>query len=120
MQKPSAAGPSRVNTSPAMASGPDIRDLPRFEVPAGGIAWLGRGVPHTFANLTTSRVKVIGFMTPAGLEGMFEETAAYLGSLSSPPDPAHIARIGERYGVKSVGPPIQAPPAREDGAGSST
>jgi hypothetical protein len=50
----------------------------RFEVPAGGIAWLGRGVSHTFANLTTSRVKVIRFLTPAGLEGMFEETASYL------------------------------------------
>lgn len=92
----------------------------RFEVPAGGIAWLGRGVPHTFADLTTSRVKVIGFITPAGLEGMFEETGAYLRSLSGPPDPAHIAQIGERYGVKSVGPPIDAPSAIPHGARSST
>ncbi|MDP9356513.1 MAG: cupin domain-containing protein [Chloroflexota bacterium] len=31
----------------------------RFEVPAGGIAWLPRGVPHTFANLTADPVHVV-------------------------------------------------------------
>lgn len=38
----------------------------RFDVPAGGIAWLLRGVPHTFANLTTEPVRVVGMAVPAG------------------------------------------------------
>ena len=81
-----------------------------FEVPAGGIAFLARGVPHTFANLTAARVRVLGFITPAGLEGMFEETGEYIRSLSGPPDPERIAAIADRYGVKSVGPPIEVAP----------
>ncbi|MBV8196477.1 MAG: cupin domain-containing protein [Candidatus Dormibacteraeota bacterium] len=81
----------------------------RFEVPAGGIAFLARGVPHAFANLTAERVRVIGLITPSGLEGMFAETGEYVRSLSGPPDPIHVAAIAERYGVKTIGPPIDAP-----------
>jgi mannose-6-phosphate isomerase-like protein (cupin superfamily) len=86
----------------------------RFDVPAGGLVWLARGVPHTFANLTTCQVKVIGLITPAGLEGMFEDIGAYLQTLAGPPDPARIAQIGERYGVKSVGPPIDVSSAEAE------
>jgi quercetin dioxygenase-like cupin family protein len=84
-------------------------DDERFNVPAGGIAFLARGVPHTFANLTAERVRVIGLITPSGLEGMFEETREYMRSLSGAPDPSRITAIAERYGVKSIGPPIDVP-----------
>jgi quercetin 2,3-dioxygenase len=84
----------------------------RFQVPPGGIAYLARGVPHTFANLTAKPVHVIGLVTPSGLEGMFEETGKYMRSLSGPPDLAQIAAIAERYGVRSVGPPIAVPTQR--------
>jgi quercetin dioxygenase-like cupin family protein len=84
----------------------------RLEVAAGGLVWLARGVPHTFANLTSDPVKVIGLIAPAGLEGMFEDTNAYLQSLTGPPDPKHIAEIAERYGVAMVGPPIDVPSVR--------
>ena len=81
----------------------------QFEVPAGGVAWLPRGVPHTFANLTTEPVHVVGVIVPAGLEGMFEEQSAYFASLQGPPDPAAIAEIGARYGVTVIGGPIEVP-----------
>ncbi len=81
----------------------------RFEVPTGGIAWLPRGVPHTFANLTTELVRVVGMTVPAGLEGMFAETGAYFGALQGPPDQAVLDEIGQRYGVTVVGPPIAIP-----------
>ena len=87
----------------------------RFEVPAGGVAWLLRGVPHTFANLTDEPVHVVGMTVPAGLEGMFAEQGAYLASLRGEPDPAAIAAIGARYGVTVVGPPVMIPTA-DDGA----
>ncbi len=81
----------------------------RFDVPAGGIAWLPRGVPHTFANLTAEPVRVVGMIVPAGLEGMFAEQAAYFGSLQGPPDPVVLSEIGRRYGVTVVGPPVAIP-----------
>lgn len=81
----------------------------RFEVPAGGVAWLPRGVPHTFANLTAEPVRVVGMIVPTGLEGMFAEQAAYFASLQGPPDPDAIAAIGRHYGVTVVGPPIEVP-----------
>ena len=83
----------------------------RFDVPAGGIAWLPRGVPHTFANLTAEPVRVVGMVVPAGLEGMFAEQTAYFGSLQGPPDRAVTDEIGRRYGVTVVGPPIAIPTA---------
>lgn len=83
----------------------------RFDVPAGGIAWLPRGVPHTFANLTTEPVRVVGMAVPAGLEGMWAEFAAYFDALQGPPDQAALDEIGRRYGITVVGPPIAIPTA---------
>ena len=83
----------------------------RFEVPAGGIVWLPRGVPHTFANLSDSRVRATGLILPAGLEQMFLERDAYLNSVEGPPDPKWIAELNARYGVSSAGPPIEVQPA---------
>lgn len=79
----------------------------RFEVPAGGIAWLPRGVPHTFANLTPEPVRVVGMAVPAGLEGMWAEFAAYFETLSGSPDQVVLDEIGQRYGITVVGPPIE-------------
>lgn len=81
----------------------------RIEAAAGSIVWLIRGVPHMFANLSRQRVRVIGLITPSGLEGMFSETADYMRSVSGAPDPSRIAAIAERYGVRSLGPPIEVP-----------
>ena len=62
------------------------------------------------AALTAASIQATGLPT-IGLEGMFEETRTYHRSVSGPPGAARIAQIGERYGVKSVGPPIAAPSA---------
>ena len=75
-----------------------------FEAGAGTLVWLPRGEPHTFANLADDPVEAFGVITPAGLEGMFRETEEYFGGLAGPPDPAHLAYIGGRYGVTSLGP----------------
>jgi mannose-6-phosphate isomerase-like protein (cupin superfamily) len=81
----------------------------RFEVPAGGIAWLPRGVPHTFANLGREPVRVVGMAVPAGLEGMWAEFSAYFASLKGPPDQPALDEIGTRYGITVIGPPIEIP-----------
>lgn len=72
----------------------------------GTLVWLPREVPHTFANLDDEPVHAFGVTTPAGLEGMFAEQAAYFSSLTGPPDEDVIDELGERYGVRRVGPPL--------------
>ena len=79
----------------------------RFEATAGELVWLPRQVPHTFANLGDEPVWALGVTTPAGLEGMFEEQSEYFATLQGPPDPAKIREIGDRYGVRALGPPLQ-------------
>ena len=81
----------------------------QFDVPAGGVAWLPRGVPHTFANLTREPVRVLGMIVPGDLEAMFVEQSAYFRSLQGPPDPGVVDEIGQRYGVTVVGPPVAMP-----------
>lgn len=81
----------------------------RFEAGAGELVWLPRGVPHTFANLSDDPAWIFGTAVPAGLEGMFEEQAAYFASLAGQPaDPGRIREIGDRYGVRALGPPLDA------------
>lgn len=80
----------------------------RLEAGAGTLVWLPREVPHTFANLSDSPVRVFGVTVPAGLEGMFKEQASYFASLQGPPDAGVVAAIGAKYGVTVVGPPLTA------------
>ena len=76
----------------------------RFRAGEGELVWLPREVPHTFANLDDVPVWAFGVTTPAGLEGMFAEQAEYFSSLHGPPDPEMIREIGDRYGVRALGP----------------
>jgi hypothetical protein len=62
------------------------------------------GLPHTFAR-GEEEVQCVGVTSPAGIEAMFEEQAAY-----SPACKDHrIIRTspnGARFGVSVVGPPL--------------
>ena len=78
----------------------------RFDAGPGELVWLPREVPHTFANLGDDPAWALGVTTPAGLEGMFEEQAAYFASLEGEPDPDRIRDIGARYGLRALGPPL--------------
>jgi quercetin 2,3-dioxygenase len=77
-----------------------------FDAGAGELVWLPREVPHTFANLGDEPLWAFGVTSPAGLEGMFAEQAAYFSALDGPPDPERIGEIGDRYGVRTLGPPL--------------
>ena len=80
----------------------------RFQAGAGELVWLPREVPHTFANLDDQAAWAFGVTTPAGLEGMFSEQAEYFATLKGPPDPERIRAIGDRYGVRALGPGLVA------------
>ena len=77
-----------------------------FEAGPESLVWLPRGLPHTFANRGDEEAWVVGITSPAGIEAMFEEQAAYFASLSGPPDREYLAALGARFGVTSLGPPI--------------
>ena len=78
----------------------------RFTAGPGTFVWLPRDTPHTFANLGDEPVRAVGVIVPGGLENMFAEQAEYFHSLEGPPDPDAIAAIGDRYGVRALGPGI--------------
>ncbi len=77
-----------------------------FEAGPEELVWLPRGVPHTFANRGDEEVWCVGVTSPAGIEAMFEEQAAYFAGLEGPPDPAYLAELGARFGLSVVGPPL--------------
>jgi mannose-6-phosphate isomerase-like protein (cupin superfamily) len=79
----------------------------RFEAGPGTLVWMPREVPHTFANLGDEPAWTLGTILPAGIEVMFQLQTAYFASLQGPPDPKRIAEIGARYGVRSLGPPLE-------------
>ena len=78
----------------------------RFVAGAGQLVWLPREVPHTFANLDDEPVWAFGVTAPAGLEGMFAEQTEYFTTLQGPPSDDRLREIADRYGVRSLGPPL--------------
>jgi mannose-6-phosphate isomerase-like protein (cupin superfamily) len=77
--------------------GPD-----RHRVSSGMLAWLPRGVPHTFANLSDEPVWAVGVITPGGFERMFAEQDEYLAGLTGPPVHEVLMEISAKYGVTAV------------------
>ena len=83
-----------------------VVDERRFEATAGELVWLPREVPHTFANLSDEPASILGITTPAGLEGIFAEQAAYFSRLEGPPDESTLREIGDRSNVRALGAPL--------------
>jgi oxalate decarboxylase/phosphoglucose isomerase-like protein (cupin superfamily) len=78
------------------------------EASPGGFVWMPRGAAHAFANAGPAPVKVLALALPAGIEELFAEHAAYLATLSGPPDARVMEEIGARHDTPTVGPPIRA------------
>jgi mannose-6-phosphate isomerase-like protein (cupin superfamily) len=78
-----------------------------FEAGPEILVWLPRGVPHTFANRGSEPAWVVGITSPAGIEAMFEEQAAYFAALAGPPDEEYLRELGARFGVTTLGPPLE-------------
>jgi hypothetical protein len=67
-----------------------------------------RGVPHTFANLSSEEVRTVGLLNPPGLEDMFRKQAAYLETLHGRADPEFFLELSAQHGVY----PADAEPTR--------
>jgi quercetin dioxygenase-like cupin family protein len=78
---------------------------------AGSIIYGPRNILHTLKNVGTTPSSMLVFVTPAGLEKMFEEVGEPVTDPSSPPEgPPDIERLvatNRKYGVEIPPPPEQ-------------
>jgi mannose-6-phosphate isomerase-like protein (cupin superfamily) len=78
-----------------------------FDAPMGSVLLVPTGVPHTFANRGSHDVRMLALFSPAGFERYFEEVARELPP-ATPADPAKLGPIAAKYGLQTVGPPLEA------------
>jgi mannose-6-phosphate isomerase-like protein (cupin superfamily) len=81
------------------------------DVAKGGLAWGARGVPHTFANLTTEPLRLLLLWVPGGAEEVFVQMHEYHRTRTGDPDQALMDDIMARHGATRLGPGIAIPPA---------
>jgi len=72
----------------------------------GDFVHIPGNVPHVLQNITDSEGRVLLIARPGGVENYFAELGAQ--AVRDPRDVAAMHAIGERYGIKIVGPPIAA------------
>jgi quercetin dioxygenase-like cupin family protein len=82
----------------------------RFELTAGGVAFLPRAVPHAY-RFTSDRADLIAIATPSGMEGFFRD-AGWDRSRPKPPGwavtPAALGEAAAANGQVVLGPPLAA------------
>ncbi len=81
-----------------------------FTAEPGSLAFLPRGVPHAFVAEGDSPAHLLTMATPGGVERYFAEAGRPAeGPGLPPPGPPDIdllRRVGERFGLRIVGPPL--------------
>lgn len=86
----------------------------RFDLAAGGIAVVPRGVPHSF-RVDTDTARVLVLSTPAGLERLVHDGSVPASAPTLPPDDtprpdsAQLEQIFRNHGQINLGPPLAAP-----------
>lgn len=78
----------------------------RYDAGPESYVFLPRGVPHVFGNLSEQDVRAVVLFNSTSLARMFEEQAEYRASITGAPDPAALAEISERHGVRPLGGPL--------------
>ncbi len=72
----------------------------------GGFAYMPKGLPHAFLNLTDQPAELIIMFAPGGGHTFFRELEP--ATRTANPDRAAIAAIFERHGMTLLGPPLSA------------
>lgn len=91
-------------------------DGERSKIAAGSAAFLPRGVPHTFANLSNRVVRTLIAATPGGIEHFFAKVEPLV--TQEEPDMTDVIATAAAHGVEVVGPPLSAmqdAPAKANG-----
>lgn len=71
----------------------------------GASIWLPRGIPHVWANTTTTDGKLILMCQPGGFEKFFDEMGNVPADKKSP---EKMKELMAKYGMEMLGPPIFA------------
>ena len=77
-------------------------------LPAGGLLWLPRAVPHAIANHSGAPCRFLTIVTPAGIEHFFRAQRDYIESLSpgAASDPDAFSALYGASTRRVVGPPL--------------
>ncbi|CAA9326933.1 MAG: hypothetical protein AVDCRST_MAG72-60 [uncultured Nocardioidaceae bacterium] len=80
----------------------------RGTLPAGGLLWFPRQVPHAVANLTGRPCRFVTVVTPSGIEDFFRAQRDYLATVpaGASPDPSALASVPGAEERQAVGPPL--------------
>jgi len=76
---------------------------------AGGSIWLPRGIPHTWANISTEDGKLILVCQPGGFEKFFDEMGRELATVDSEHTREKMKEVMAKYGMELLGPPLFKP-----------
>ena len=72
----------------------------RVEVPSGSFVKIPRGARHSFANAVDGTTRALIILTPAGLEGFFEELGRMAeANPAGPPPRDEFLALAERYNL---------------------
>jgi quercetin dioxygenase-like cupin family protein len=66
----------------------------------GDLVFKPRGQWHTFWNAGAESALVLEIISPGGFEGYFEQLSDLLAAEGSPPDPAKVEVIADRFGLE--------------------
>ena len=86
-----------------------------FELTEGAFLYLPLGLPHAFRIRGETPARFLGFTTPGGLMGLYDEVGVPASVMHIPHEGEGLpmeeeislwAEVGPRYGLEVVGPPL--------------
>jgi mannose-6-phosphate isomerase-like protein (cupin superfamily) len=73
----------------------------------GGSIWLPRGIPHTWANMSSAEAKLILVCQPGGFERFFDEIGREMVDVHDAEAATRKMRdVMAKYGMELLGPPL--------------
>lgn len=79
------------------------------KLPTGASIWLPRGIPHVWANTSTSEAKLILVCQPGGFEKFFDEMGTEMAKVDSSSAQNKMKEVMGKYGMELLGPPLFKP-----------
>jgi hypothetical protein len=82
-----------------------------WQATTGAFVWLPLGIPHGYAAVGNETLRTLAFTVPAGFDRFVVEAGEPAQERTlpppAPPDIAKLDAAGAKYGIETVGPPVQ-------------
>jgi len=83
----------------------------QWQATTGGFVWLPRGIPHGYAVDGDATLRTLAVAVPAGFDRFIVEGGEPARERAlpppAPPDIEKLDAAGAKYGIETVGPPVQ-------------